>query len=324
MMSFRQLFALTGLSALEVIRQPICLLLSISCVTLTAVTPMVLLHQFSEAGKLARDGGLALQFVIGVFVAGYAACSTLSREIREGTVATVLSKPIPRSGFLLAKFFGLLIVIVAFSTCTASATLLAGRVAEQWVTGTGDVIDWRTGRLLLAAPALALALAGLLNYFRRCNFSSTAFLLLLLALLSVFLLSGSYDRLGHPAAFDFRVDWRIVPASFMIALALSVLAAIALCVSTRFGMAPTLTTCVILFVGGLMSEYCFGGRLESSFTAGLLYSVIPNWQHFWTADALTGGGTISGLYVLMTGIYALVYTTAVLLLGMVSLKNVDL
>ena len=285
---------------------------------------MVLLHQFSEAGKLARDSGLALHFVIGIFVAGYAACSALSREIREGTAATVLSKPIGRSSFLLAKFAGLVLVICGFSLCATAATLLAGRVSEQWVIGAGGLVDWRTGRLLLAAPAAALAVAGLFNYFRNSNFSSTAFLLLALALLSIFFLCGGYDRVGNSAQFDFRVDWSIVPASFMIALALCVLAATALSLSTRLGTVPTLSICMLLFVVGLLSEYLFARNLETSFLAAVLYSVIPNWQHFWAADALMAGGTVPLAYVMMTGLYALVYVTAMLLLGVLSFRKVDL
>ncbi len=324
MVSLRQLIALTGLTALEAIRQPICLILTLSCVILTGVMPMVLLHQFTESGKLARDGGLAFQFVIGLFVAGVAASSALSREMREGTAATVLSKPVPRPVFLFSKFLGLVIVIAGFTLCAATATLMAGRVAEQWVAGSGYVIDWRAGKLLLGAPALALILAGLLNFVRRTSFSSTAFLLLMLSLLGALLLSGSYDRTGTPAAFDLRVDWRILAASFMVGLALVAVAALALSLSTRLSTVPTLTICVIMFVGGLMSDTLLGGKLDASFLAAVAYAVIPNWMSFWYADALTGGGIVSAPYLLQSTLYALLYTGAVLLLGMLSFRDVDL
>src|SRR5262245_13254982 len=102
--------ALTGLTAIEAIRQPIVLLLFTACVALTAITPMILLHAFGEYGKVSRETGLALHFLFGLLVAVQAAGSTLSREVREGTAAAVLSKPVGRTTFFLAKFAGIALV----------------------------------------------------------------------------------------------------------------------------------------------------------------------------------------------------------------------
>jgi len=41
--------------------------------------------------------------VFGVFVSGYAACVSLAREMRTGTASAVLSKPVSREIFFLAK-----------------------------------------------------------------------------------------------------------------------------------------------------------------------------------------------------------------------------
>jgi len=285
---------------------------------LTALTPLVLLHQFGEEGKIARDSGLACHFIFGLFIAGYGACSSLTREIRGGTAATVLSKPVGRGMFFLSKFVGLAAVVVAFSTCAVLATLLAERVSERFAfTGrmAGNITDWQTGNLLLAAPFVAMLIAALVNYFSGRSFQSTAFGFLLVVLLSVMVFSAFFDRTGHLSSYGLRVQWRIVPAGVLITLALVTLTALALALSTRLSVVPTITVCAVVFVMGLLSDHVFGRVADRSVVASVLYGLLPNWQHFWVADALNGGGTIPWAYVLRAAAYTVAYSAGFLCLG---------
>ncbi|MCE9614714.1 MAG: ABC transporter permease [Lentisphaerae bacterium] len=318
-------FALAKLTAVEALRQPIVLLLFCGCVVLTALTPLLLLHAFGEYGKLARESGLACHFIFGLLVAVQAASSALAREVRTGTAAAVLSKPVGRTTFFLAKFAGVACVVMAFSIGAVLATLLSERVAEKWTITpqlAGNLIDWRTGTWLLVAPVLALAAAGILNYLRRAPFGSAAFLLVLAGLLVVFLVSAAYDRTGVRAEFDFRVDWRILPAGVLITAALLPLSALAASLSTRLATAPTLLLCGLVFVLGLLWEFWFGPAPATPARAWL-YSLVPNWQHFWVSDALTGGGTIPWPYVARAVAYAATYTGAVLALGALAFEHTD-
>jgi len=327
MLRARQLFVLSGLTAAEAIRQPICLLLTGSCVLLTALTPMLIMHVFGEEGKLARDSGLALHFVFGLFVAGHAACSTLSREMRVGTASVVLSKPVGRTTFFFSKFLGVACVVLAFSVCAMCATLLSERIAERYVMTphmAGWVTDWQTGRLLAAAPFVACVLAGVINYLFKRPFEQTAFALLLCAVLAVLFISGFFDRSGRPVPLDFAVLWRIVPAGLLVTLALLVLAAVALALSTRLSTVPTLAITAAVFLGGLMSDHLFGRFADTSVAARFVHRVLPNWQHFWVSDALTGGGTIPWSYVLQTALYAAATVVGLLCIGAVSLRHVEM
>jgi ABC-type transport system involved in multi-copper enzyme maturation permease subunit len=326
MLRIRQFLALASLTAAESIRQPICLLLASACVALTALTPMLDLFNFGEEGKLARDSGLAFHFVFGMLAAAWAASSSLARELRAGTASAVLSKPVGRATFLLAKFAGIAAMLAAFSACAAAATLLSDRVSERFVVTARMATyatDWRTGWLLLAAPGVACAAAALLNYTVKRPFESTAFGLLLAAVFGVLLASGFWDRLGQRASFDLAVQWRILPASLLIALALVVLAAVALALSTRLAAVPTLTLTAGVFLAGLLSDHVLGRRAAASTAAAWLYRLVPDWQHFWMADALAGGGAIPARYVGAAALYALLYTGAALLMGLVSFRNAE-
>ena len=326
MRRIRQFVALAGLSALDIIRQPITLMLSMGCALLIGVIPLVLLHSLGEDGKLARDSGLALQLLFGLFLAGYASTSTLADEIRGGTAAVILSKPVPRPMLLLGKFGGLTLVMLVYAAATSIAILLCERVAEI-STFSGDasigMVDWRTGRWLVMAPLLALAVAGVYNFLTHRIFCSTASFLLVLFLLIVLFSSAWFDRTGARAAFNFRVDWRILPASVLLCLALLVLAALALGLSTRLSLGPTLICCALVLMLGLVSDHLFGTRATHSTLATLCYAIIPNWQHFWMADAINGTGHIPWSYVGQMALYAGGFVAVFLSLGALLFRRVD-
>lgn len=318
---------MAGLAAMETWRQPIFVLLTTAAVALTTLCPLLMLFHFGEEGKLARDSGLAFQFIFGLLVAVHGAGRALSREMEMGTASAVLSKPVGRGAFFVAKFAGLVAVLCLFSLCTGLATLLSERTSEKFSSTAellGYVTDWQTGNMLLAAPFLALAGAAFLNYRMRRPFGSTASVLLLIALLAVLLIAGFFDRTGLPARFAFQVQWRIVPATLLVLLALVVLAAFTLGLSTRLSLVPTLALSLGILVLGLVSDHLFSRAAGTSRVAALLYALAPNWQHFWVSDGLDNGGVIPLRYVGRAAGYALVYTSGLLCLGTLSFRHRDM
>ena len=114
-----------------------------------------------------------------------------------------------------------------------------------------------------------------------------------------------------------HVDWRLVPAGILILFALWILAALALACSTRLDTLPTLVVCSAFFLIGLMSDYLFGIRAEAGkWWASMLYTVVPNWQIFWLADALDmGKSTFHWGYVGKALAYVVAYAGAALAVG---------
>jgi ABC-type transport system involved in multi-copper enzyme maturation permease subunit len=326
MSRFRQAVALAGLTALEVLRQPVCLLLVLVSVTLTALLPFLILHRFGEDGKLVRDSAFALHAVFGIFVAGYAATTAVSREIRSGTASAVLSKPVSRDLFFLAKYIGVVGVVGVFSLIAGLSVLLVERVAEKFVMHgglTGYLTDTRTGSLVLLAIAAACAIGAVVNYRRQRPFGSVTITALLGGLLICILVASCFARSGHWAPFDPRLDWRMVPVSLLITMALVLMSALAMVLSTVMGTVPTLSVCSVMFGLGLMSDYLFGRHAAESLWARVLYAVVPNWQHFWVCDQLNAGGHVAGDHLGMAIVYAAVYAAALLCLGVMLFRQRD-
>ena len=127
-------------------------------------------------------------------------------------------------------------------------------------------------------------------------------------------------------AFATGVDWRLIPAAVLILFALWILAGLALACSTRFDIIPTLAICSTLFLLGIMSDYLFGRPANhGSWWGSVLYTVTPNWQLFWLADALDSGkSTFHWNYVGKAFGYMVAYVGAVLAFAVMMFEEREL
>lgn len=321
-------FAVARTTALEGLQQPACLLLAFTAIELTVLVPLVQLFTFGEGGRLARDSGLAILLVGGMLLAAFTSGSTLAREIASGTVAAAVSKPVPRWAFLLGKFAGAAAVVLLFAAIQTIAILLAERCSERYIETAayvGDVRDTRCGLLAMAAPALALATAAFVNWRFRWRFGLWFFIFLAAVQTLIAAAIGLFGRNGAWlgfAGYDPAMDVRILPAAALVAMLLLIFCALATALSTRLQTgAAVAASFAVLFVGFLADRH-FGGA--SGTLPRLLYAVVPDIQHFWVVDALSGGGTIPKRYLLQAGAYALSYMAFALALGAVSFQRRDL
>ena len=324
--ALRQLRALAYATLLEGMQQPAALLLLLTCVLLTGLTPIFQFHSLGEEGRLARDSGLAYMLVFGLVLAATAASGTLSSEIERGTAAAALSKPVPRTLFLVAKFLGVLGLVCILWSASLIATLLAERASEHFVgfgNEMGDQADHLTTVLSLFGPVASLAVAGMLNYRRHARFGVAAFLGVPLSLLIVFLGCGCYDRFGHLTWYHPDINLRVPAAAALILLALAMLAALATALATRLRSGPTLTFCALILACGLTGDLWSGHAVAWSWR-GLLGGLIPNLQHFWLCDALAERGHISWHYVCESTLYAFSWIVLALSAGVLALRSRDM
>ncbi|HEX3889509.1 MAG TPA: hypothetical protein VHX90_01550 [Verrucomicrobiae bacterium] len=309
----RQFFTIAVNAFMELIRQPIFLLLMTGSVLFEIFLAVPYYFAFGDEPKLVENSVLAVMLLSGLFGAVLSASSSLAREIRSGTALAVLSKPVGRAQFLLAKFAGLAAALTVLTYVNMIGVLLASRMAFD-AYGKTDLpaIGIFGGGILLA-----YALAGFSNFFLRRPFVSDAIFAMLifttLAAFVVFQFTQQMESAGTVAV----VNWNLLPAGILILFALWILAAVALACSTRFDTIPTLAICSAIFLVGLMSDYFFGIRAQAgNWWASALYSVIPNWQLFWLADAIeTGKNTFQWAYVGKAFAYAVCYAGAALAVG---------
>ncbi len=311
--------AIAALTLREMLRQPLTLLLMATTVAGMTLMPVLTTHTLGEGEKIIADNALALHFFLGLLLAGTAACQSLSGDIRRGTAATILSKPVDRVTFLLAKFAGIAGGMLLFSAVATPASMIAMRAAAL-----SYEIDWPVLLPLAGAIPLAFAAAAAVNYLTRRPFVSDAIVLLAVAVGLAFVVAGLQPKEGEAAArFGAHLTWTLVPVNVLIAMALLLLAAIALALATRLDVVPTVTLCSIVFLVGLMSDYLFGRHAATSRAAAALYAVLPNWQHFWVVDALHLDVRVPASYVARAAAYAGLYLIGVLSLAILSFRNTE-
>lgn len=318
--------AVAAATAIEGLQQPVTLLLSLACFVLIALQPVVQMHTFGEPGRLTRDCGMGFLLVFGILCAAFTAGSALAAEIRDGTAATALAKPVSRPAFLVGKFLGSCAVVAVFAWCQAWATLLAARTAEDWVetaASAGYHRDALCALLSLAVPALAIGLAALANARtrRRLGLWFFAFLAVLpplaAAALGLFARDGSWLGLR---AWSPGLDARIVPLAIQLLFLLAAFCALATALTTRLPTGPAVALSFLVLLLGFLAD----GAAAGGPAGRLLYALVPDAQHFWTADALARGGTIPLAHTLRAGLYAATWCAGVLALGCVSFRGKDL
>ena len=318
----RQFATIATNAFMELVRQPIFLLLTTATAAFEIFLATPYYFAFGDEPKLVKNSVLAVMLLAGLFGAVLTASSSLGREIRTGTALAVLSKPVGRAQFLLAKYAGLVVALTLMTYVNLVAALVASRMAFD-AYGSTDL-----GALGIFAGGIiaAYGIAGFSNFFLRRPFVSDAFFALLvmltLAAAVIFQFTKQQASLGQAAT----VDWRLVPAAILVLFALWILASLALACSTRLDVIPTLAICSAVFLIGIMSDYLFGLPAEKgSWWASVLYTVTPNWQLFWLADVLeTGKTTFPWEYVGKAFGYVVGYVGAALCLAILLFEDREL
>ncbi len=319
--SLRRLRAIAATTAAELYGQPAVLLLTLCGVIATALIPFLQLHSFGEAGRLARDGGLAYQLVIGLVLAVVASSSSIHDEVANGTAAAALAKPVSRELFLVGKWLGVMVATARFWFCTLAATLLAERIAER-LDGHDYVTDKPVQFLLFLVPILALVTAGILHNRRRARFCRTALAFLAAFLAATLAASLLFTRRTVFSPSFANLHIAVVPVSLLIFLSLGVYAAIATALATRLRASPALVVCLLLLFLGLSSDTLLAS--SSPLPVRLLSALIPNLQSFWMCDALAPGRALPPHYLLLAALYSATLVCAALGAGMLSFRGKDI
>src|SRR5690606_21826263 len=125
---------------------------------------------FGDEPKLVKNSVLAVMLLAGLFSAVLSASASLAREIRAGTALAVLSKPIGRAQFLLAKYVGLIGALTVVTYMNLVAALIAGRMALEAY----GAVDLPAVLIFGGAVVVAYLLGAFSNYFLHRPFVSDA------------------------------------------------------------------------------------------------------------------------------------------------------
>ena len=308
-----KLFTIAKNTFIETLRQPVYSIIIVAALFLFFISPSLTMYTMSDDNKLLREIGLSTLFLTSLFIAIFSASGAVAEEMENKTITTVLSKPVQRPIFIVAKFFGVTAaVVLAHYICTIALLMAIRHGVLETASATHDWTVISTAAVVVVA---AFLLSAFFNYAYDWKFSSTAIVL-----------TGIFGTLGIVFLSFIDREWQFNPqnnginaldvyGAVLLLLAAIIIVALAVALSARFNIAVTLSACIGFFLLGLVSDYTFGRFAETQLWAKIGRVLVPNLQIFWIADAIYEGSEVPPKYILISASYALCYTTAILSLA---------
>ncbi len=305
-----KLFTIAKNTCIETLRQPIYSIIIAAALLLLFLSPSVAMSTMSDDNKLLREIGLSTLFLTSLFIAIFSASGAVAKELENKTIMTVLSKPVQRPIFIIAKFLGVAAaVILAHYICTI-ALLMA--IRHGVIETVNDTHDWTVMGSAAVTIISALLLSAFFNYTYGWRFLSTAMVTTgIFATLTIVFLS-LIDRNWQFNPHDNGLNAVDIYGSVLLLLAAIIIVALAVAFSARFNIVVTLSACTGIFLLGLISDSVFGRLAQTHSWAKVGQYLVPNLQIFWISDAIYEGSEVPLKYVVITASYALCYTAAVL------------
>ena len=295
--AMRKSLSIIKATALEILSEPLTLLVLLAALALAVLAPAFHYHQFGDPTRMARDAGFSALFTCGSVVAVFCTIRAFRREVETGTLEMALAHSVSRTAFFLSKTAGAFLAYLAFALIVFGTTLavfqgadVGGAIARK----TGDVARIY-GPFLAAGVMIAvlpLALAALLNRFAGVRFVLSA---LRISLLLAIMASAAVLHLSQYSAL------RLVPVAVLVVLmALPLLAAAA----------------------------TFAVRLKANAAASAVGAVfalmLPAVGNYYLVDRLADGGAPSWAYVGLAAAVTLPAVAAFLLLGVHFINGRDI
>jgi ABC-2 type transport system permease protein len=313
-----RLWAIGRTTFLQTIRQPIYgVLILVTFAMLAMNLPLSGWTAASDGGaseqRMMESIGLSTLMVTGLLIAAFSAAAALGREIDDKTALTVIAKPVTRATFVLGKFVGVTgAVILAYYLCCLAFLMTVRHGVMPTVR---DQFDWPVILLGLLPLLLALVVAIIGNLMFNSTFTSVSIWSLTIFMT---LSMGVIAFIGKGwviVSFGEGISGQLLVAMTLMLMAVVVFAAIAVAASTRFGQVMTLMVCFGVFFMGSMYRSLFGPETQDIFVARVLGAIVPNLTAFYMLDAITLNKPIPGAYFMTALGYCVLYSGAVLALG---------
>lgn len=118
--------------------------------------------------RLILDLGLASINLFGVLIAIFVGIGLVSKEVDRKTIYTIVSKPIPRYAFLVGKYCGLVITLLANTVVMVAGLLIVLQVMDVPITG----LVFKSLALIFLELMVITAVAILFSTFTSATLSA--------------------------------------------------------------------------------------------------------------------------------------------------------
>ncbi len=299
----------------ETLRQPVFGVIIGATILLFIFSPSLVMFTMEDDNLLLQDVGLSTLLVAGLLLAVFSAAGTVTEEIENKTVLTVVSKSVRRSTFIVGKFLGIAAAVMLGMYLLSLALLFVirqGVMQAAW-----NKSDFLVITLGVIALAVTIIVAAAANYLYSLRFSSTA--VILASILATILAAVLFflDKDGHYNPQPQNLNLQMAGPILLTAIAVMMLTAVAVAAATRLNMVTTLLVCTIFFLLGTSLPFWLGPVIARGGVWQVIgqaaLAVVPNVNHFVVTNAIYAKSPIPSSYIGLTSLYALLYVAAVLM-----------
>ena len=305
------IFRLSMNACRECLREPVYYLMLLAALIMIGLFPYFSMFVFRQQLRLVCDSSMATTMLFGLFAAVLCSARTISREMKNGTVLLLMSKPVSRFSFVIAKICGILVSLTVFVLICNAATWLSVLIAVDQFRMSKPLIWCYFGAICVAA-----VYGGIRNFISQKSFSSNAVaamavLFPVIAAVSHVVRVRSLSDYSLTDTEVFMAADVLIPALCMLFFAVWIMGVISSALATRMEIVGNLMVCLILFLIGMVLHY-FAAQVfgTGSVSALLCTSLVPNWQLFWMADVLSNRIHIPASYFVWTAAYSVLYCAA--------------
>ena len=294
-----------------IIREPIFFVILLTSIFILSILPGVALYSFNEHLKLIIDSAMATTLLFGLIIAVLVSNKSISEELENGIVLLMLSKPISKYAFIIAKIAGVISALFVFVFLCNCTTIISIYIGEH---------EFRMDMYLLYGFLIFLAgnllYAGIRNYYFHSSvaatFTKSISILLPIFTLCVYLLYRPVESI------DLN---NLVRALVLLFFSISIMGVISSIIAIKFNIVVNLIISSLIFFAGLLSNYFFGRFIDESLFSATIYSLLPNWQFFWMADAISAQKIIPAIYIFNSFLYTVIYSAFITLWATVLFQN---
>jgi len=305
------IFRLSMNACRECLREPVYCLMLLAALIMIGLFPYLSMFVFRQQIRLVCDSSMATTMLFGLFAAVLCSARTISREMKNGTVLLLMSKPVSRFSFVISKICGILVSLTIFVFICNAATWLSILIAVDQFRLSEPLVWCYFGAICAAA-----LYGGIRNFIAQKSFSSNAvaamtLLFPVIALISHIVRMKTLSDYQLTDKETFMAAGVLLPALCMLFFSVWIMGVISSALATRMEIVGNLMVCLILFLTGMMLHY-FAARAfgAGSVSALLCTSLVPNWQLFWMADVLSNRIHIPASYFVWTVVYSVLYCAA--------------
>lgn len=145
-----------------------------------------------EIGKVAVDIALSTVYFSGLLLVFFVGINLMAKDIDKRTIYMVISRPISRSQYIVGKFLGMFMLIVATMVFLSIFAVLSIFVIKLSYPGYYERFSWPMVLLALSFSVLSLILLSAMS-FLFASFTSSSFITLVLTMIAYIIGRSSYD-----------------------------------------------------------------------------------------------------------------------------------